>query len=90
MAKTINLAEYRASKADGGLDIETESRTFHILPPTLWPDGFLDLARANDNVGLATMLIGGPDNYAAFVEAGGTAALLLGLIEDELGASVGE
>lgn len=90
MAKTIKLNEYRAGKAQGGIDIETDRGTFHIDPPHLWPDEFLPLAMANDNVALAKLLIGGDERYADFVASGGTAALLLGIVQDELGATLGE
>lgn len=89
--KTIVLDEYKARKAEtSALIVEAGGETFTIPPPPCWPDNFVDLARANDNVGLAKAILGGDEVYARWIAAGGTAALLLGLVQDEMGASMGE
>jgi hypothetical protein len=88
---TVVLADYRARKEEeGAVYIDAGTETFRVPPPVCWPDSFLTVANSGDNVALATLLLGGPEAFARFAEAGGTAALLLGIVQDALGATVGE
>lgn len=91
MAKTVVLAEFKAKQADEkAIHIETPDETFTVLPPTCWPDDFVEIAKRDDRVEIATAILGGPEVYERFVAAGGTAALLLGIMEDAMGAELGE
>lgn len=91
MARRIVLADYKQKKRDEeAIEIETEDGTiFAIDPPALWPDEIQPLALGEDMVGMAKMLIG-EDKYAAFVAAGGSAAMVGAMVGEELGLDVGE
>jgi hypothetical protein len=88
--RRVLLSDFKARKEEeGAIDIETDDGTvFHVPPPELWPDDFQ--AIAEDNLAFATALIGGPEQYAQFVEKGGSALLLLSLIKERHGAEAGE
>lgn len=90
--KKINLAEFKSAKrAAGAIEITGENgKTWTIDPPELWPDEAQPVAASGDYVGLAKLVLGGDDEYAAFVAAGGTAAMVGMMIADEHGATPGE
>lgn len=92
MGKVVVLSEYRQRvAAEGGIDIDTGNGVmFHVDPPALWPDEFMAAARDNDVRRLAAIIIGGPEAYSAWCEHGGTAAVLLGILREELGLDLGE
>lgn len=86
MARTIDVDEYIADLAKGGLDLVLAGQTFHVDDPQLWPD---DLVK-QDLVGQATAVLGGPERYAEFVAAGGRARMLQVIIEKDMGLTVPE
>lgn len=90
MSKRIVLEDHKLKYADRGLDIEAAGQLFHVDAPQLWPDDIMALATANDMIGIATAVLGGPDRYQAWCAAGGTAGLLSGIIEEEFGATIPE
>ncbi len=67
--------------------IETDAGTFKIPPPDLWADDVMLLSSV-DPIGAARALIG--DTYDDFVAAGGSAAVLMSIVNDVHGASTGE
>lgn len=89
--KPIVIADYKTQKMDeGAIPIVDEKGDTHLIPPpALWADEVTSLAVGNDPIGAAKALLGEKD-YAAFVAGGGSAGILMGIIEDELGASSGE
>lgn len=92
MTRRIKLSEFKEQRrSEGGIEIEAaDGEVFVIDPPELWPDEALALAQANDNLGVARLVIGGDDAYARYVAAGGTAALLGQIFQDFTGATPGK
>lgn len=89
--RRVVLDDYKAKKsAEGSIEIETSAGVFTIPPPELWPDEVGTFARANDDVGAATVLLGGEDRYREFVAAGGSATIVWSIIKDEKGATLPE
>jgi hypothetical protein len=64
----------------------SEKLTVSFPPPQRWSDEVVDLAA--DAVALTKKLLGA--DYAAFVAGGGSAMLLLDVIKDASGVSLGE
>lgn len=89
--RRVVLNDYKSKKRDeGAIDIETDGGVFSIDPPELWPDGAQKAAQSGDNEALGVLLLGGRGEYDQFVTAGGTAMILLGIVQDELGLTAGE
>lgn len=88
--RSVILEDYKGLKRDeGAIDITTaDGQVFTIDPPELWPDESGELAKANDIVAVSRALLG--DCYDAFIEAGGTATLIMAIIKDEHGLDAGE
>lgn len=88
----VVLSDFKAKKRDeGAIEIEAEDGTvYRIDPPELWPDEAAVAAQAEDVVGLATALIGGPEKYQEFVAAGGSAAIVSSVLAEVHGIEVGE
>ena len=87
MAKPYNLAEIIKAEREKHGQIEIAlggGKSVHVDPPVLWPDEAYEVP----DVEAAKLLLG--DDYAAFVDAGGTAALLFRVVKDHQGASLGE
>lgn len=91
MARRVNLAAFKEQKNEqNSIEIEAgDGLVFTIPAPECWPDEIGPLAEAGDNIGMARALLGA-DDYALFVEAGGSAALLGGIIAEEHGVTAGE
>lgn len=91
MARRVNLAAFKELKnEEKSIVIEAgDGREFTIPAPECWPDAIGALAEAGDNVGMAKALLG-DDDYALFVEAGGSAAVLGAIVADEHGVTPGE
>lgn len=91
--RKVVLSDYRARmEDDAGIDIEAaDGKVFSIPPPTLWPDevAIAGGEGASGQVKAAKALIG-EDNYADFVKAGGSSAVLWGIIQEELQADSGK
>lgn len=87
----VKLSDFKAKKADeGAIEIEVDDGTiFKIEPPELWSDEITTMSQNDDNIGVARALIG-PDRYDAFVAAGGNAMLLMAIIGEAHGITVGE
>jgi len=97
--RRIVLSDYKAKKdeegaiyiavSDGGDDIK-------VPPPVLWSEESRRLAeraqRGDDNVDMAELFeaVLGSEQWARFAADGGTAMLLADMIQDQLGATVGE
>jgi hypothetical protein len=95
MGKKVNLAAYKAEKqAEHGIEIEGENgEVFRVDPPHLWPDEVLEQldtagGLSTGTVRVARALLG--DQYDAFVAAGGSAALLSMIVEDQVRGALGE
>jgi hypothetical protein len=90
------VAEVRTT-APKGASFVLKGREFHITSPLDWSDEMLARqaeAAAHpdtaDVVGLAVDFLGGPDEYEAFRERGGTAMRLQMVLPKLMGASMGE
>ena len=76
-----------AAKKHPDIQIEiTDKLTVAIPPPQRWNDDLIDIAA--DAVALTKKLLG--DKYQPFVAAGGSAMLLLEIIKESSGVSLGE
>ena len=62
--------------------IRAGAQTFKVLPPQLWPDEAVELATI-DPVGAARAVM--PDGYDYFVDAGGSAAVLMQIVNKTVG-----
>lgn len=62
--------------------IRAGAQTFKVLPPQLWPDEAVELATI-DPVGAARAVM--PDGYDDFVDAGGSAAVLMQIVNKTVG-----
>lgn len=86
----FNLQDYKATKEEeGAIYIDAGERTFRVPPALLWPDEVTELAAAGKVKQAAVGLIG-QEEYDAFVAAGGTGSLLLSMVNDAMGVSLGE
>lgn len=90
-AKPVVLADYKAQKmTEAAISVTDENGNTHVIPPpAVWSDDVTRLATSEDPIGAAEALMG-EAAYTEFVAGGGSAAILMGIIEDELGASLGE
>lgn len=88
----VILTDFKARKEEeGSVYIDLPDGTFvRIPPPALWPDDVQLLAEAGKNIEVVTALVGGPEEYSRFVAAGGSAAMALAILQDELGADLGK
>jgi hypothetical protein len=85
----INLRELTDRKrAEGQIEIETDSETFLVDPPELWTDEMLELAESGDNLALTKALLGGDDAYARFKAAGGSQAVMGFILSESAGFAV--
>lgn len=87
----VKLTDFKAKKADeGAVEIETDDgEIYRVDPPELWDDSITEMSQNDDNIGVARALIG-PDRYAAFIAAGGNAMVVMSILADVHGVSVGE
>lgn len=69
------------------IEIEADGQTFTVPPPELWPDVAIEQA-TTDPIAAARALLG--DQYDAYRQAGGSAALLFYIVQKESGVPVGE
>lgn len=84
--RRVVLEDFKAKKeVEGAVDIVAGDRTFRITPPQLLPDAALKMDANADPVGFAAIVLGGQENYDAFVERGGSAAMLLAIFQEEVG-----
>lgn len=85
--KKFDLGAIVKRETDKGplFTITAGGKTFSVAQRTLWPDDAIEAARNDDPIGAAKALLG--KDYAAYVKAGGTAALLMALIDEALGVS---
>lgn len=91
MARRIVYEDHRQRSADRGIELEMkDGQVFHIEPPELWADAILKKAMAEDPFGVAEGIIGGPERYAEYVAAGGTASMIGKIVEEEFGATIPE
>ncbi len=91
--KRYQIAKILSEKREQHPDIEIEGdngEVFRIPPPELWPDAVHEAASRNQLIPLATALLGGAEQYAAFRAAGGSASLLNAIVAEHTGASTGE
>lgn len=87
----VKLTDFKARKADeGAIEIEDDAgEIYRIDPPELWPDEITRMSQDEDTIGVARALIG-DDRYDAFTAAGGNAMLLMSIIGETHGVTVGE
>jgi hypothetical protein len=77
-------------RSEGVTEIETDDgQVFTVDPVSLWSDDVIANAQ-KDQIAAAVALLGGQDSYDKFKAAGGSAALLLTIVSEEQGVSVGE
>jgi len=96
--KRFRLAEIRQTHAEknGGDEILIEAPDggeFTIPAPGFWPDEATALLGQNRDVALATILLGGPERYTQYKNAGGRAqdvALILAAHAEDQGVTEGE
>jgi hypothetical protein len=95
--KLETVRQVQADKRGSEIEIEVGegegARTFVMPAPGFWPDEAVALMGKGEEVKLAQALLGGTEQYASFVEAGGRAqdvALVISAYADEQGASTGE
>ena len=87
----INLRELtERHRSEGAIEIETDSETFVIDPPELWSDDLIAIATTGDNLALSKALLGGDDNYARFVAAGGSQAVMGAILSEAKGFALGK
>lgn len=88
--KKFDLGAIVKRETDKGplLEITAGGKTFCVAQRTLWPDDAIAAARNDDVIGACSALL--DKDYAAYVKAGGTAALLMALIDEALGVSLPE
>lgn len=92
MSKQVDLAVFLQTLRDKypGLDVNVGNGvTMYVPPPQLWTDTVLSAQREDDLVGAARALVG-DDDYTAFVAAGGSAAVLMAIVEDGFDLSLPE
>ena len=86
----IKLSEFRERKSEGAVEIELDDgKTVTVPPPELWPDDVITKAAANDIVGASRGLLG-PEAWDEFTAAGGTATMVLAMVMEAHGISLGE
>jgi len=69
------------------IEVETDDgKVYAITPPELWPDEALTLSSTNP-VAAARLVV---DDYDAFVQAGGSAALVNAIVADYAGLDLGK
>lgn len=86
--RRVLLTDYKDKKRrEGSIEIETDDgQVFTVDPPELWPDvKFSDLE--NEAVG---RLLLGDEPFERFIAAGGTATILLGILNEKHDLTVGE
>lgn len=88
MPKHYRLTDYKDRQRENEIIIETEGGNFTIPPPELWTDEILEVVEKGDAIPSARVLLG--DRYDAFVDAGGSAALVMAIVKDAHGGSAPE
>lgn len=95
MSKKYDLRQLRKNKADLGVDViefdAPNGDTFRIPAPGFFPDAAHNALRDKDAVTLAESLLGGPEEYQVYREAGGKAddiGLLLEAWSDDQGTTL--
>lgn len=92
--KLETIRQVQADKRGSVIEIETDDGQVFALPaPGFWPDEASALMRDRDEVGLARVLVGGPEEYDRFKAAGGRAsdvALAIAAFADDQGVTSGE
>lgn len=92
----LDQVRQKVAEERGGSVIEIEiadGQVFTFPAPSFWSDEQLAIAKSSDVVALATSLLGGPEGYAKFKEAGGQAsdvALIMSEYAKEQGSTEGE
>lgn len=91
MSKVV-LAEYkekmlREKSVEIGL---SDGSSIFMLPPQLWDDSFIQIAKDEGDQALAEKLLGGPENYKRFIDDGGTSMILMSLIAETMGTDLGK
>lgn len=87
--KPYKLSTVVSELAEKHPDIPIEyadGKTVMVCPPQRWTDDVL--AAGSDNVKAAKLLIG--DQYDAFVKAGGSASILMAIIQEDAKENLGE
>lgn len=87
----VVLADFKAKASERALPITlSDGSTVQALPPELWPDEVQACLIANDVAGAAALIVGGEEEYARFKADGGNSSLLMSMLEETLGTSVGK
>lgn len=90
--KVVNLSQFKEKKlAEGSITIELDDGAAPVVvpPPQLWSDEVYAMAKDNDNAGACALVLGA-DEYGRFCAAGGSSAVLLSIIADTHGISLGK
>lgn len=90
MSKRVKLADYIERRREAGLvEVETDDGTvFPIDPPEIWGEEQMDAAKLGTNEAMSRALLG--DRYDEFISKGGSPNLLMNLLSEEHGVSLGE
>lgn len=90
MAKRVRLADYIERKRETGLvEVETDDGTvFAVDPPEIWGEEQIAAAKIGTNEALSRALLG--DRFDEFIAKGGSPNLLMNLLSEEHGVSLGE
>lgn len=91
--RTVKLSDYKAKKEEeGAIDLVMDDETVWRIPPAeLWPDAVGEMLAKQDPLGAARALVEATGkNYAEFVAAGGSAAIVLSVVGEEQGMDVPE
>lgn len=88
--RRYKLSEYIERKqVEAGVEIETDDgQVFHIPAPELWSDDVAKKAQEDNEACVRAML--GDERYDAFVAAGGSSAMVLGILNEVHDLSLGE
>lgn len=91
MSKVV-LAEYKEKQLkEKSVEIElSDGSSVFMLPPQLWDDSFIQIAKDEGDQVLAEKLLGGAENYKRFVDDGGTSMILMSLIAETMGTDLGK
>lgn len=87
----FKLTDFLKAREDRYIEIEGKTgRVFKVPPPDLWPDAAIIAAKAEDPVTMAKALLK-PAEYKAWTEKeGGSANILLSIIQEATGMTPGE
>jgi len=87
VGKRFVLSEYKEKiEQESMVEIDLgDDNPIKLRPMALWTDEMLELAQANDNLGLAQKIVGGESEWQRFVSAGGSVTLIYSILAESMG-----